>query len=311
MPILVAPSGQEPGGGYNPPPVFPSEVPAVTWTDAFGRTTDLGRWEDGWILQPGIRGFDMPGYQFYTDESPGIDGSALRGVRAAAREVFLPITFFDTSRDTFVDRKRAFLRTLNPKLGLGTLAAMEADGSTRTISAHYASGAEGDLGRDTSGMRWQTMGLTFSCPSPYWLGSSVHLEFGGEVIGNWFPVLPLAVRNGRVLGETVIDNPGDDVGYPVWTITGPMASATLTNSTTGQAMTVTASLSGSDVLIIDTRERVQTAILNGTTNWWPNLSTDSVLWGLDPGENQLNLSLVGSTSASKVAVDYQPRYLTA
>jgi phage-related protein len=309
MPIFVAPSGSI--GGYNPPPVFPTEVPAVTWTDARGRTTELGRWDDGWILQPGVRGFDMPQYQFYTDESPGIDGNALRGARATAREIFLPITFFDSSRATFMDRKRSFLQTLNPKLGIGTITATEVDGSVRTISAYYASGAEGDFGRDTSGMRWQTVGLTFSCPSPYWLGDSVHQEFGGEVIGDWFPILPLAVRDGQVLGETTIDNPGDDVGYPIWTITGPMSSATFTNSTTGQALTVSASLSGSDVLVIDTRERVQTAILNGTTNWWPNLDTDSVLWGLDPGVNEIDLALSGSTSASKVEIDYQPRFLTA
>ncbi|MGI5515289.1 phage distal tail protein [Streptomyces sp. CA-106131] len=310
MPIFVAPSGTGPGG-YNPPPVFPLEVPAVTWTDARGRTTELGHWENGWILQPGIRGFDMPAYQFYTDESPAIDGNALRGVRAQAREVFLPVTFFDSSRADFMSRKRSFLATLNPKLGPGTITATEVDGSTRTISAYYASGAEGDFGQDTSGMRWQTVGLTFSCPSPYWLGGSVHAEFGGTVAGNWFPLLPLTVRNPQVIGNITIDNPGDDVGFPVWTITGPITNATITNNTTGESFTISASMLSTDTLVIDTRERVQTAVLNGTTNWWPNLTTSSVLWGLTPGVNDIDLSITGSTSHTKVEVDYQPRFLTA
>jgi len=310
MPIFVRPSGTTPDG-YNPPPVFPLEVPGVSWTDAQGRSTLLSDWETGWMLQPGIRGFDMPAYDFYTDTSPGIDGNALRGVRAQAREIMLPVIFFDTSRVSFVDRKRSFLRTLSPKLGPGTITATERDGSFRTIEAYYASGAEGEFGQDTSGLRWQTVGLTFSCPSPYWLGDTEHLEFAAGASGSFFPLLPLVVRDSQVLGDVTIDNPGDDVGFPIWTIHGPATSVDITNNTTGKSFSVTASLGSSDVLVIDTRERLQTAVLSGSTNWWPNLSTDSVLWGLEPGENDVALTLVGTDNDTKVQVDYRPRYLTA
>ncbi|WP_430376689.1 phage distal tail protein [Streptomyces sp. B1-3] len=310
MPIFVPASGTLPGG-TNPPPIDPLEVPSLSWTDARGRTTFLSDWENGWLLQPGIRGLDMPGYDFYTDASPQIDGNALRGVRAQPREVFLPVAFFDTSRAGFVARKRSFLKTLNPYLGPGVLTLTEADGSFRTIEAYYASGAEGDFGETVSGLHWQVVGLTFSCPSPYWLGQSVHLDYGAGATGNFFPVLPLAVRDSQVLGDTVIDNPGDATSFPVWTIHGPMTSAVISNSTTGLSFSVTASLGSSDVLVVDTRERVQTALLNGTDDWWPHLDRDSDLWGLMPGENDVSLALVGTDSDTVVQLDYQPRFLTA
>ncbi|WP_371538369.1 phage tail family protein [Streptomyces sp. NBC_00466] len=273
--------------------------------------TLLSDWEGGWVLQPGVRGLDMPGYDFYTDASPQIDGNALRGLRAQPREIFLPVVFFGPNRAGFIERKRCFFRTLNPYLGLGALTLTESDGTFRTIEAYYVSGAEGDFGEDTSGLHWQVVGLTFSCPSPYWVGDQVSKTFSAGATGGFFPVLPLVVRDSQVLGDATIDNPGDAASFPVWTIHGPATSAVITNTTTGQSFSVTASLGSSDVLVVDTRERVQTAVLNGSTNWWPNLATDSELWALQPGLNDMSLTLVGTNSSTTVRVDYQPRYLTA
>ncbi|MEV5472958.1 phage tail family protein [Streptomyces sp. NPDC052207] len=313
MAIFVRPSGTAPpGGGINPPPLAPVEVPNLSWTDRRGRTTLLSDSENGWLLQPGVRGLDLPSFDFYTDESPQIDGNALRGARAQAREIFLPVVFFDTDRNSFLARKRSFMASLNPKLGLGMLTLTEADGSARTIEAYYASGLEGDFGDTVSGLHWQVVGLTFSCPSPYWLGDHIMRTFANGTTGNFFPVqFPVGVQDSQVLGNTTIDNPGDAESFPIWTIHGPATSAVISNTTTGQSFSVTASLGSSDVLVVDTRERVQTAVLNGSTNWWPNLATTSELWALDPGENAVSLALVGATSATVVQVDYQPRFLSA
>ncbi|MFI2757838.1 phage distal tail protein [Streptomyces echinatus] len=311
MPILARSSGSLPGV-INPPPLAPLEVPSLSWTDRRGRATLLSDLENGWVLQPGVRGLDLPGYDFYTDASPQIDGNALRGLRAQAREIFLPVVFFGTDRASFMTRKRSFLASLNPALGLGMLTLTEADGSSRSIEAYYASGFEGDTGQDSSGLRWQVVGLTFSCPSPYWLGDHIMRTFSTGASGSFFPVqFPVSVQDSQVLGATTIENPGDARSFPIWTIHGPATSVVVTNSTTGLSFSVTASLGSSDVLLVDTRERVQTAVLNGLTNWWPNLTTTSDLWALEPGENAVNLALTGTTASTSVQVDFQPRYLSA
>lgn len=311
MPILVAAAGTPPGV-VNPPPLGPLEAPTVTWTDAQGRITVLSDDSNGWVLQPGATGFDMPTYQSYSDESPEIDGNFVRQIRAQARTLMLPIAVFsDVSRGDFLLKKRGLRRSLNPKLGMGTLEITEVDGTSRSIGAYYQSGGEGDEALDSGGMRYQMVALTFTCPSPFWIGDPVHRDFQVAQSGTFFPILPLQVADSQVLGDVFVTNDGDDVAYPVWTIRGPATSVVLTNVTSGQSLTLSQSLTSGDTVVIDTRERVQTVLMNGTTNLWSKLVAGSALWGLEPFDNEVTLTLAGATTATLVSLDYGPRYLSA
>jgi len=311
VPIFVG-TRSVPPGTVNPPPVAPLEAPTVTWTDPQGRATVLSDDGKGWVLQPGATGLDMPTYQVYADESPEIDGNFIRQVRAQARTLMLPIAVFsDVSRADFLQRKRNLRRSLNPKLGSGTLTVTETDGTSRSIPARYQSGAEGDESVDSGGMRSQVLALTFTCPSPFWLGEPVHQEFQVAQTGAFFPLLPLRLGDSQVLGDVVITNDGDDVAYPVWTVKGPATSVVLTNVTTGASLTLNHSLGTGDTAVIDTRERVQTVLLNGSTNLWPNIASGSSLWGLEPSDNEVALTLAGATGDSLMSLDFQPRYLSA
>lgn len=321
MPILV-PSGyippETPGGV--PWPTLINQMPQVSFTDPRGVTTHLSDWENGWLLQPGAKGLDMPGYTFSTDESPGIDGYALRDVRANGKEIILPVAFWaHDSRQAYKARRRTLINSLNPKRGVGTLTLTEPDGATRTIGAYYTGGLEGDESLDAAGERWCINALTFGVPSPYWTGAAVTHTWTASSGGEFFPILPLEVGDSQVLGEVVVNNPGDDVAYPVWTITGPATEITLANTIQDPAtggsslreLVITRTITGTDTIAIDTRERRQTALLNGVTNLWPDLSDDSVMWPLEEGDNALNLVVDGSTAATSVSMTYQPRHLAS
>jgi phage-related protein len=287
-------------------------MPSVAFTDARGITTQLSDWENGWLLQPGAKGLDMPAYQIQQDESPGIDGYALRDVRAQGKEIVLPLAFWaNDSRTAYLQRRRAFIHSLNPKRGLGTLTLTQPDGDQRSIGAYYASGMEGDESLDAAGNTWCINAITFGVPSPYWIGAQVTHSWKAGTSALFFPVLPLVVGDSQVLGEVTVDNPGDDDAFPVWTITGPATTVTLTNQTTGQVLALTRALSASDTVVIDTRQRQQTALLNGVTNLWPDLTNASELWALTEGSNALNLVVAGSTATTQVSMTYQPRYLAA
>ncbi|MYU24638.1 phage tail family protein [Streptomyces sp. SID8352] len=287
-------------------------MPAVSFTDPRGVTTQFSDWERGWLLQPGAKGLDMPGYQFITDESPGIDGYELRDARAEGKEITLPIAFWASdSRAAYKERRRKLINSLNPKRGVGALTLIEPDGATRSIGAYYRSGLEGDESLDAAGERWCINALTFGCPSPYWIGGAVTHAWKAGTSAVFFPVLPLQVGDSQVLGEVTVTNPGDDVAFPVWTIQGPATKVTLTNQTFGRAIVLTRTITGADEIVIDTRERRQTALLNGSINLWPDLSTASELWPLDEGENKLNLVVDGSTALTSVSMTYQPRYLAS
>jgi hypothetical protein len=287
-------------------------MPQVSFTDPAGAVTEFSDWANGWVLQPGAKGLDMPVYAFSQDESPGIDGYAIRQVRAGGKEIALPIAFWaDDSRAAYLTRRRTLIRSLNPKRGLGALTVTQADGTARTIGACYSAGLEGDESLDAAGARWCTGVLTFACPSPFWLGAEVTTEWRAAVSGNFFPFLPLVVGNSQVLGSVTVDNDGDDDAFPIWTVTGPATAISLTNATTGEVLVLTRTISVGDTVVIDTRERQQTAVLNGATNLWGSLSDTSTMWALQPGLNDLTLTVTGSTSNTRVRMTYQPRYLAA
>lgn len=313
MPILVASS--IPPEEQQPPWEWPQrtvEMPLVSFTDPAGATTLLTDWERGWVVQPGAKGLDMPSYAFARDESPGIDGHEVRQVRAEGKTITLPVAFWaNDSRAAYKARRRALIRSLNPKRGQGTLTLTEPDGEQRSIGVRYTDGMEGDESRDAAGARWCITALVFDVASPYWIGGEVTTEWKNSTGGDFFPFLPLVVGDSQVLGSVTVDNDGDDDAFPVWTIKGPATTVTLTNATTGQTLVLTRTITGADTIVIDTRERRQTALLNGTTNLWPNLSDASALWPLETGINELTLTVAGSTSATSVRMTYQPRYLAA
>ena len=311
MPILVAASIPEPPPGV-PWPTRINEMPQVWFTDPAGLVTKFSDWANGWVLQPGAKGLDMPTYAFTQDESPGIDGYAIRQVRAGGKEIALPIAFWaDDSRAAYLTRRRTLIRSLNPKRGLGTLTVTQADGTARTIAACYSSGLEGDESLDAAGARWMMGALTFACPSPFWLGAEVTTEWRSAVTASFFPFLPFVVGNSEVLGSVTVDNDGDDDAFPVWTITGPATAVSLTNVSTGEVLVLTHTITLGDTVVIDTRERQQTAVLNGSTNLWGDLSDASTMWALQPGINDLTLTVTGATSNTRVSMTYQPRYLAA
>ncbi|WP_406078755.1 phage tail family protein [[Kitasatospora] papulosa] len=312
MPILVAStSTPEP----QPPWEWPKrliEMPRVSFTDPGGTVTMLTDWERGWLVQPGAKGLDMPSYAMATDQSPGIDGYEVRQVRAEGKTITLPIAFWaNDSRAAYKARRRALIRSLNPKRGQGTLTLTEPDGATRSIGVRYTDGMEGDESLDAAGARWCITALVFAVPSPYWNGGEVTTEWKNGTGGDFYPFLPLTVGDSQVLGSVTVDNDGDDDAFPIWIIKGPATSATLTNVTTGQTLALTRTLTASDTVVIDTRERRQTALLNGVTNLWPHLSDSSTLWPLELDRNELTLTIAGSTSATSVRMTYQPRYLAA
>lgn len=312
MPILVAStSTPEP----QPPWEWPKrliEMPRVSFTDPGGTVTMLTDWERGWLVQPGAKGLDMPSYAMATDQSPGIDGYEVRQVRAEGKTITLPIAFWaNDSRAAYKARRRALIRSLNPKRGQGTLTLTEPDGATRSIGVRYTDGMEGDESLDAAGARWCITALVFAVPSPYWNGGEVTTEWKNGTGGDFYPFLPLTVGDSQVLGSVTVDNDGDDDAFPVWTIKGPATSATLTNVTTGQTLVLTRTLTASDTVVIDTRERRQSALLNGVTNLWPHLSDSSTLWPLELDRNELTLTIAYSTSATSVRMTYQPRYLAA
>jgi hypothetical protein len=309
VPILVAPLAPE------VPSVSLAELTDVTWTGGDGSVVQLTDWSSlvtGTMVTPGVSGHLMPTWDVYSDRSPSYDGENVRGVRANARDVIIPLHMWGQDRGECKARFQALVAALNPQLGQGTLTFTEAAGTSRSIGAYYSQGLEGNDDDDKTGRTWMSAVLAFHAPRPFWEGDAQFVQFDVGSSGSWFPVLPLAVRNSQVLGSVQIQNVGDAECFPVWTVTGPCSSITLTNATTGKSLVIAQALTSSDTAVIDFREGAKTALMNGVTNLYSAISiTSSAFWSLKPGLNNITITLPGAAGTTTARMDYKPRYLAA
>lgn len=305
-----------------PTPVDPGlavdQAPTVTWTSAAGRETILSAWDHGYILQPGARGLGMAPITLYRRESGALDGLVITGVRAAARELFLPVRIYGEDRAEALERRRQLATDLDPMDvnggGAGTLELAEQDGTKRRITCWYQSGMEGAEGRDEAGLAWANLGLTFLAPDPFWRQDTVTLEWRTTSAGGlWLPILPLRARDSQIVGTGMtIHNPGSARTWPIWNINGPVGTGmVLRSNTLGQELQLNAAFLLGDTVTIDTRPRIKTVRKNGTTNLYPDLQLGSKLWPLAPGDNDIDIVVSGTTSDTLVQLTFEPLDLTS
>ncbi len=314
-------------GSNTTPPPQPVDVPDnwtkveqgpyLTWTSPDGRVTVLEDFEDrnrGIITLPGVLGLGMPNYSIFEDASPAFDGATVRGVpRALPREITVPVHIWAATRADCLARWRKWVSDLNPQNGAGLLTVWERDGACREIEAYYSQGIEGVASDDAdgSGPTWFTFAAVFHASRPFWLGEEQTRTFSLSSGGLFYPFLPLTVGNSSPGGAVQVTNSGDTASYPVWTITGPCTSLTLTNDTTRKWLRVDYALAAGDTLTIDTTDGAKYVLLNGTTNLWPALLLGSNLWSLRGGVNNLTIAAPGASTSTSVTVRFRERYLTA
>lgn len=285
------------------------------WVEPNGTVHRLsyGRVDDVRIdLAEGLAGFYMPDFEFTRDNEPLVDGSVTRHVRAASRELEIPIAVRAPNRAVLRQTLGQMLTWFDPRGGEGTLRVVNPDQVVREARARYVSGLEarGADGR----VDWQRATIVLWADDPYWHDASdtTYVFRGGEggvtsSVTLFFPVLPVRVYGSNVYAAPVVENPGHADAWPVWTIAGPADQIVLRNVTTGERLTVPAPpLQEGETLVVDTRPG-QKYMARGGTDVFPQDS--STLWALRPGANSLEIALVSATAATSVTMATRFKYL--
>lgn len=261
----------------------------------------------------GVTGRFAPPVEWVEDEVAGAAGSRLRALRHTAREVAFPVWLFaDTETDLRL-QIRALVGRLNPMRGDGILRAATADGvGERDLVCRYAGGFESAVeGGDEGTALEQRVVLVFrAADEPYWLDaddSVLTYQLGAEPVA-FFPFFPLAISPSEVFAVTAVDNDGDVEAWPVWVITGPFSSLTLTNTTTAEQLALSTTLGVGEELTIDTRPGAKTVTRGGDTNAFGDLTSPS-LWPLAPGGNDIEVEMPGATAESSVQLRWRRRFL--
>lgn len=295
------------------PPPAPNETTRLSFVGADGTEVVFTN-QPALTVMPGIQGLgDLP-YSLLADEVPALDGQVFKGVRATARDVFIPLYIEAPTRPQLLAELRTIVNALDPRNGPGQLHVTQPDGSGRRLGCYYISGMEGDEGRDAAGLRWQTHGITLRALEPAWLDEvDIYFRWIVGVAAPFFPLLPANLGESQIIGQDLpIDNVGDEPAYPTWTLHGKMTSATLTNATTGEALTLDhVQTTALERAVIDTRPGIKTVVDEAGTNLWPQLAPNPRLWPLVRGTNIVNLTIAGTDASSYVEMSFTPRYKMA
>ncbi|QJS09100.1 phage tail family protein [Streptomyces argyrophyllae] len=339
MPIPAGPYVPD-GGGWDQNPLIPVPVDwqrtfvSITGSNGEGEEIPLTGFTNGaWpaiVLQPGVSGLDMPPFDLHTDDSPNLDGSSFRGVRAAARQILLPVYVYGIDRKTLRSFKRRLANALNPKNGFCLLTFIEQDGVARRIKCYYANGMEGNEAVGAAGFTYVSYGIQLNAVDPWFYGDT-------EVVANWSfgqphpflgnPFLPLQLNSGTpASGTLIVENPGDIEAWPVWTITGPLKSFSFTGPAVPQPAGATpkpppswgipAQPGGADclatgrTLTVDCRPGYKTITDDQGTNYFPLMSANPELWSVPPGISTVQANLVSGSGTPTVKMELLPRYAT-
>ncbi|WP_460407373.1 phage distal tail protein, partial [Actinophytocola sediminis] len=174
-----------------------------------------------------------------------------------------------------------------------------------------AGGLEGWEDKDTGGdTTWYRLVLELYAPDAHWHDPTpITLRFAYPTGVKWFPILPLKLGAGAVLGDATLTNPGDVDAWPTWTVTGPGTAVSLDNTTTGETLDLVGDLA-SGTLVIVTEPGQQSITLDGV-DWWDKLTGSPTLWQVPPGDTAVSLALTGAAAGSSVQCSFFPLYRSA
>jgi hypothetical protein len=298
-----------------PLPVHPVPL-GLTYVDPDGQAWALTDRSSGVVAltcagisgpQPSVTSVNLPG-----------GGALPQSYRPAARTIILGIFTEGATQAEFLQRQDRWTRAIwNERLGNpapGLLVLARPDGSSRQIQVMCIDGGDqSDDDATKSGLTWSTYALTFAADDPLWADSdAIEVSFGTSSAAGVPPMPPIVLAPATLLGDSQVTNTGDADSYPLWTIHGP-GTPTLTNNTTGRSFGLDVTLGDDEVVVVDTRPTLQSAVDQDGDDRWGDLvkSSPRDLWPLVPGVNDLNLSIADSGDGSQVVLSYTRRWLRA
>ena len=235
-------------------------------------------------------------------------GSHLRGIRYETRELFIPLLIHKQTYAECTEVRRQLYRFLAPHLGPVRIQVHDpATGTIRSIEGVLRDGLTGDFSSNFHGS-WQTLGLTFVCPNPYWSGPEHVLELKVSpgvkpFISQTVPFFPVILAQSTVQGQFAVHVEGDASISPIWRVSGPGNDLVITNGK--ERFELNHTWGPGATLTIDTNKRRMNPDL------WHKVPLASRLFDLQPGTNRLNVTMTGATPATKVELIYAEQYMEA
>jgi hypothetical protein len=274
----------------------------LVWIDADGNALTVRAMQE-------VRGLaGMPPMRASTLVVPMQPGSRWMRVDHAEREVAIPLAIYGSAAADAEALMDQMTVSFDPTRGDGRWRVIRHDGTERELFCRYVSSLE-VTERKAFDAAWAGLAV-FRAVDPYWYDrNSSSLIFSPGESPSFFPFFPLTLGASEVSTEATVNNDGHVTTWPVWTITGP-GSVTATNTTTGETWDLDYTLDDGEVVTVDTRPGVKTVTSSTDGDLFANLTDESSLWALAKGTNTVTVTMAAASSASKLLLSWQRRWLT-
>lgn len=282
----------------------------LSWIDAAGAETTLNG-ESNYLALIGRQGFYSPPISIISQQVPMQPGVRDKYVQIGAGDPKLPLLVYADDEPTLALVRRQLVYAMNPLRGSGTLRNTAQDGSVRDLVCKLVAGLSGDESAQNRAPGNFLAPLEFEAADPFWYDrdyTSLSFSTGASVLFLASPFLGPHISSSGIASSFSVFNSGDVEAWPIWTITGPGNTITLSNTTTGKALVLSITITAGQVLTIDTRPGHKTVTREDGSNQFATVSSTSSLWELATGNNAVTLSISGTTTASGLQLQYKQRY---
>jgi hypothetical protein len=269
-------------------------------------------------VHKGSRGLGAVKREVITQDSPWSDGTSVEEDFALPRSIMLPMSISGADRAEFLTRLRTFERAMRTRAPGGApvpgeLELAQADGRRFRLRCFYRDGLPDEETVDTGGdTTWCRFQLQLLAPDPYWYAAEptvLSWVFADPVAFLGTNFLPLRISPSNTIGAATIINDGTESALGTWRITRPGTDLVLLNNDTGQQAQVTGTIPVGQVLTIVTDPAALDIVLSPSgVDWWDHLQDGSALWEIPPGTTSASLTLTGATSASRIELEFTPRF---
>lgn len=274
---------------------------------------------EGYESLAGRTGFGVPLRELITDRMPG-GAEMVTGERTGPRVMSIPLLIVAETPAEYLELYDRIVASVRHKRGgrlvPGAIRVELPDGRWRQISAYYQGGLDPDeqILDDLIGAWHMFPRLEFRAPEPTWEGREISPRRWQTSSGvPFYPIYPWRLSPSQALGSIAENVQGDADAFPIWRITGP-GIPTAENETTGQSWAFDEAIPAGRTVTVDCRppelapETGLTAVDDLGVDSWHRFADWPELWSLEPGVNELNVSVSGATVDTVVELTYRPRH---
>lgn len=283
---------------------------SLVFTNSQGDSISFGATKP-YVLQS-IQGLDTPSTDIQTKRAPFQDGTTFTDALLMSRDIIIDVHVLAGTDSLIYTYRDELFKIFSPKFGEGTLT-IGYEGIERSIKCVPDRVIAPNSTR-TCG--YQKAMIILFASNPTIQDSEFTTVVLAAFTGGFTLPFSFPISFGTVGQDVIIDNTGH-VDVPILiTMTGPLEDPVFTNNTTGFKIELTGAggltLLAGETLTINTNLATPTIIIDdGVTesNAYKYLSSDSVLWQLVLGENELSYVAAAQGGAATVQVQYKNGYL--